>query len=76
MVDFFGTVDGEDFKGGKGINYTVELGGKQMIPGFEDELVGMTIGDQKVFDLAFPKDEGPDEVQGKTVRSGRSISKS
>lgn len=67
VVDFFGTVDGNDFKGGKGINYTVELGGEQMIPGFEDEIAGMTIGDQKVFNLAFPKDEGPDEVQGKTV---------
>ena len=67
VVDFFGTVDGKDFKGGKGINYTIEIGGGQMIPGFEDELVGMTIGDQKVFELAFPKDEGPDEVKGKPV---------
>ncbi len=67
VVDFFGTVGGEDFKGGKGINYTVEIGAAQMIPGFEDQLVGMTIGDQKAFTLAFPKDEGPDEVKGKDV---------
>ncbi len=67
VVDFFGTVDGEDFKGGKGINYTVEIGAGQMIPGFEDQLVEMSIGDQKKFQLAFPKDEGPEEVQGKTV---------
>ena len=67
VVDFFGTVDGEDFKGGKGINYTIELGGGQMIPGFEDELNGMSIGDQKKFQLAFPEGEGPDEVKGKTV---------
>ena len=67
VIDFFGTVGGEDFKGGKGINYTVEIGAAQMIPGFEDELVGMTIGDQKEFKLGFPKDEGPDEVKGKKV---------
>ncbi|MEL7370571.1 MAG: trigger factor [Myxococcota bacterium] len=67
VVDFFGTVDGEDFKGGKGINYTIELGGGQMIPGFEDQLVGMNIGDQKVFELAFPKGEAPEEVGDKTV---------
>ncbi len=67
VVDFFGTVDGEDFKGGKGINYTIELGDGQMIPGFEDRLVGMTIGEQKVFELGFPEGEGPEEVQGKTV---------
>ena len=68
VVDFFGTIDGEDFKGGKGINYTVELGGGQMIPGFEDELVGMTIGDQKVFELTFPKEYGSEDVQGKTAK--------
>ena len=48
VVDFFGYVDGETFKGGKGINYTVEVGGGQMIPGWEDELVGMKVGDQRL----------------------------
>lgn len=67
VVDFFGTVDGESFKGGKGINYTVELGGGQMIPGFEEALVGAEIGEEKTFKLAFPEDTGPDEVRGKTV---------
>ena len=67
VIDFFGFVDGETFKGGKGINYTVEIGSGQMIAGFEDELIGMSIGDEKKFELVFPKDQGPEEVRGKTV---------
>jgi len=67
VVDFFGYVDGETFKGGKGINYTVELGSGKMIPGFEDAIVGMKVGEEKSFQLAFPEGSGPDEVKGKDV---------
>ncbi|MEM1025320.1 MAG: trigger factor [Myxococcota bacterium] len=67
VVDFFGFVDGESFKGGKGINYTVEVGSGSMIPGFEDALIGMKIGDHKEFQLGFPENTGPDEVRGKEV---------
>lgn len=67
VIDFFGYVNGETFKGGKGINYTVEVGAGQMIPGFEDALVGATIGEQRVFELEFPKGDGPEEVRGKKV---------
>jgi len=67
VIDFFGYVDGETFKGGKGINYTVELGSGRMIPGFEDRIVGMQVGEEKTFELGFPEGTGPEEVQGKTV---------
>lgn len=67
VIDFFGYVDGETFKGGKGINYTVEVGANQMIEGFEDHLIGMKIGDEKKFQLNFPKGQGPEEVHGKDV---------
>lgn len=67
VIDFFGYVDGETFKGGKGINYTLELGTNRMIPGFEDQVIGMKVGDEKTFDLNFPEGEGPDEVEGKDV---------
>lgn len=67
VIDFFGYVDGETFKGGKGISYTVHLGEKQMIPGFEEQIVGMSIGDEKTFELPFPEGTGPEEVQGKDV---------
>lgn len=67
VVDFFGYVDGETFKGGKGINYTVEIGAGRMIPGWEDQIVGMKVGDEKSFQLNFPEGEGPDEAKGKDV---------
>jgi trigger factor len=67
VVDFFGYVNGETFKGGKGINYTVEVGTGTMIPGFEDNLIGGKIGEQRTFTLPYPKEDGPEEVRGKTV---------
>jgi trigger factor len=67
VIDFFGYVDGETFKGGKGINYTVEIGLGRMIPGFEDQLIGMKVSEHKEFQLVFPKTDGPEEVRGKTV---------
>jgi len=67
VVDFFGFVDGESFKGGKGINYSVEVGSGSMIPGFEEALIGMKIGDHKEFELGFPENTGPEEVRGKEV---------
>ncbi len=67
VVDFFGYVDGESFKGGKGINYSVELGTNQMIPGFEEQLTGMRVGEHKTFELGFPEGVGPEEAAGKTV---------
>jgi trigger factor len=67
VVDFFGYLNGETFKGGKGINYTVEVGAGQMIPGFEEQLIGMKIGEQKTFNLEFPKDAGPEIARGKNV---------
>jgi hypothetical protein len=68
VIDFFGYVDGETFKGGKGINYTVEVGAGTMIPGFEDALVGANVSEQKEFTAVVPEDAmGPEEVRGKTV---------
>jgi trigger factor len=67
VIDFFGYVNGETFKGGKGISYTVEIGSNRMIAGFEDQLVGMKIGEHKEFRLTFPANDGPEEVRGKDV---------
>jgi trigger factor len=67
VIDFFGYIDGETFKGGKGINYTVEIGGGTMIPGFEEALIGLEIGGEKTFTLPFPEDDGPEEARGKDV---------
>ena len=67
VIDFFGFVGGETFKGGKGINYTVEIGANQMVPGFEEQLVGMRIGEEKTFVLQYPESEGAEEARGREV---------
>ena len=49
VIDFVGSVNGEEFKGGKGSNYPLELGSGAFIPGFEDQLIGKKAGDKVVF---------------------------
>ncbi len=55
-IDFVGTVDGEAFDGGKGDGMRVRLGSGQLIPGFEDQLVGAAAGDQRTVKVTFPAD--------------------
>lgn len=54
IVDFLGKVDGEPFDGGKGEGVQVELGSGMLIPGFEDQLVGSTVGQELVVNVTFP----------------------
>lgn len=56
MIDFTGSVDGVEFKGGKGSNYPLELGSGSFIPGFEDQLIGAKAGDKIDVKVKFPKD--------------------
>ncbi len=56
MIDFVGSVDGVEFKGGKGANYPLELGSGSFIPGFEDQLIGAKAGDKIDVKVKFPKD--------------------
>lgn len=56
MIDFVGSVDGVEFKGGKGSNYPLELGSGSFIPGFEDQLIGAKAGDKIDVKVKFPKD--------------------
>lgn len=55
-IDFVGKIDGEPFDGGTASFYTVELGSGTLIPGFEEGIVGMDIGDVKDIELTFPED--------------------
>ncbi len=64
---FSGTVDGEDFTNGTVEDFKVELGSKRMIPGFEDELLNMEVGNKKTFSLDFPEDYNKDELAGKNA---------
>ena len=56
VIDFEGFVDGVAFEGGKGENFELELGSKTFIPGFEEQVMGMSAGDEKDVNVTFPED--------------------
>jgi len=56
VIDFVGTVDGEPFDGGKGEGMKILIGSGQLIPGFEDQLIGAKIGDARTVKVTFPTD--------------------
>ena len=60
-INFVGSIDGVEFKGGKGDNYPLELGSGTFIPGFEDQLIGHKKGDNIDVNVEFPKDYGSKE---------------
>lgn len=65
VMDFAGSIDGQLFEGGEGRDQMVELGAGQLIPGFEDQLVGATAGEARVINVTFPVDYGAPELAGK-----------
>ncbi len=65
VIDFAGKVDGELFEGGSGEGMSVELGSGQLIPGFEDQLIGAKAGDKRQLKVTFPDDYPSDKVKGK-----------
>ena len=66
-ISFSGTSEGENFTDGKVENYPVEIGAKQMIPGFEENLIGLKAGDSKTFEVSFPEEYGNEKLAGKTA---------
>jgi len=66
VIDFEGFKEGEPFQGGKGENYSLELGSGSFVPGFEDQVIGMKAGDEKDLDITFPEDYAP-ELAGAQV---------
>jgi trigger factor len=64
-VKFSGTIDGEPFEGGSADRMPLILGEDRMIPGWEDNLVGLRIDEEKGFDITFPDDYRVEELQGK-----------
>ena len=67
-VDFAGRIDGELFDGGSAEDVAIELGSGRMIPGFEEQLVGVVAGEEREIDVTFPDDYGADELQGKEAK--------
>ncbi|MEO5774874.1 MAG: trigger factor [Sphingomicrobium sp.] len=65
VMDFVGTVDGEKFDGGSGEGMQVELGSGQLIPGFEEGLQGVKVGDERDVKVTFPADYPSEKVKGK-----------
>ena len=65
-IDFDGYLDGERFDGGKAEGYSLELGSNSFVPGVEDQIVGMKIGEEKDIDITFPENYTP-ELAGKAV---------
>lgn len=65
VIDFEGFVDGVAFEGGKGENYSLELGSGQFIPGFEEQLVGVATGGEKDVEVTFPEEYHAAELAGK-----------
>jgi len=65
LFDFEGSVDGELFDGGSAKGHSLEIGSNQFIPGFEDQMIGMKKGEEKVLKVTFPESYGSDKLAGK-----------
>ena len=67
VIDFEGFKDGVAFDGGKGENYSLEIGSHTFIPGFEEQVVGMKAGEEKDIEVTFPEDYGAKDLAGSKV---------
>jgi trigger factor len=67
-LDFKGYIDGEPFEGGSGEDYSLELGSKTFIPGFEEQLVGSQADEEKEIIVVFPDDYQAEDLRGKEAR--------
>jgi len=66
-IDFEGFLDGEKFEGGEAKDYSLELGAKTMIPGFEEQIIGMKKDQLKDIEVTFPEDYQAENLKGKKV---------
>ncbi|MCG3411942.1 trigger factor [Staphylococcus massiliensis] len=64
-IDFDGYVDGEQFEGGQADGYDLEIGSGMFIPGFEEQLVGLKVGEEKDVEVTFPEEYHAEELAGK-----------
>ena len=65
VIDYKGTVDGEAFEGGSADGYSITLGSNTFIPGFEDQMVGMKVGEEKDVNVTFPEEYHAENLKGK-----------
>ena len=64
IIDFEGFKDGVAFDGGKGENYSLEIGSNSFIPGFEEQIIGMKAGEEKEINVTFPNDYHEESLKG------------
>lgn len=74
-IDFVGSIDGEEFEGGKAENFPLEMGAGRMIPGFEDGIVGKTAGMEFEIDVNFPEDYHAANLKGKSAKFSIKLNK-
>ncbi|WP_313364037.1 trigger factor [Mixta calida] len=67
-IDFSGSVDGEEFEGGKASDFVLAMGQGRMIPGFEDGVVGHKAGEEFTIDVKFPEDYHAENLKGKDAK--------
>ena len=68
VIDFKGFVDGEAFEGGEATDYALEIGSGTFIDNFEDQLIGLAVGDKKDVNVTFPEAYGKEELNGKPAK--------
>ena len=66
-LDYEGTISGEPFDGGKGTDYPLTIGSNSFIPGFEEQLIGSRIGEDRDIVVTFPEDYHAEELRGKVA---------
>ena len=67
IIDFEGFIDGVAFEGGSGKDYNLVIGSGTFIPGFEDQLIGVALGEEKEVNVSFPEDYGSADLAGKSA---------
>lgn len=67
VIDFVGKIDGEAFDGGSATDAPVDIGAGRFIPGFEEQLVGAQVGEERVLNVTFPEDYPVDTLKGKAA---------
>ena len=67
VFDFAGFVDGEQFEGGTAERYSMVIGSHQFIPGFEEQMVGMKVDEERDVNVTFPEDYGAEHLAGKAA---------
>lgn len=67
VIDFEGFLDGKAFEGGKGEHYPLTIGSGSFIPGFEEQLIGMEVGEERDIKVTFPADYHAEDLKGKEV---------